>query len=107
MKAKIKETGEIVNVDNLYDDGTALVNGEYINVSKLNFFETIDWEQRRYEIAKESLTAIMSNEDFYKQILFDSAETKEYYIPKCISQAAVCFADALIAQLKKTEEEKE
>ncbi len=52
MKAKIKATGEIVEVEDLYDDGTALVKGRYFKVSELDFFdnfETIDWEQRRYE----------------------------------------------------------
>ena len=55
MKARIKSTGEIVEVEDLYDDGTALVNGRYFKVSELDFFdnfETIDWEQRRYELAK-------------------------------------------------------
>ena len=48
MKAKIKATGEIVEVEDLYDDGTALVKGRYFKVSELDFFdnfETIDWEQ--------------------------------------------------------------
>lgn len=38
MKAKIKATGEIVKVEDLYDDGTALVQGTYIKISELNFF---------------------------------------------------------------------
>lgn len=29
MKARIKSTGQIVNIKDLYDDGTALVNDEY------------------------------------------------------------------------------
>ena len=59
MKAKIKATGEIVKVEDLYDDGTALVQGTYIKISELNFFDNIDWEQRRYEIAKETLQGIL------------------------------------------------
>lgn len=54
MKARIKETGEIVEVEGLFDVGTALVKGRYFKVSELDFldnFETIDWEQRRYELA--------------------------------------------------------
>ena len=54
MKARIKATGEIVEIEDLYDDGTALVKGRYFKVSELDFFEdfeTIDWEQRRYELA--------------------------------------------------------
>ena len=35
--------------------------------------DNIDWEQKRYEIAKETVTAIMSNEDFYHQVLCEGA----------------------------------
>ena len=38
MKATIKATGEIVEIKDLYDDGTALVGNMYIKVSELNFF---------------------------------------------------------------------
>lgn len=64
MKARIKSTGEIVEVEDLYDDGTALVKGGYFKVSKLDFFEdfeTIDWEQRRYEVAKSAMQGILSD----------------------------------------------
>lgn len=30
MKARVKLTGEIVNIKDLYDDGTALVNDKYL-----------------------------------------------------------------------------
>ena len=61
MKARIKSTGEIVEVEDLYDDGTALVNGRYFKVSELDFFdnfEAIDWEQRRYELAKSAILSL-------------------------------------------------
>lgn len=106
MKARVKETGEIIDVENLYDDGTALVKGQYFKVSELDFFsdfETIDWEQRRYEIAKEAVTAIMSNEDFYHQVLVEGAEHGQRQIQTNIASAAVIFADALIEELKKGE----
>ena len=58
MKARIKETGVIVDIENLYDDGTALIDdGGYIKVSKLDFIEEgtnkedIDWKKVRIEIA--------------------------------------------------------
>ena len=104
MKARIKTTGKIVEIEDLYDDGTALVKGRYFKVSELDFFEdfeAIDWEQRRYEIAKESVTAIMSNEDFYHQILYEGAEHGQRQIQTNIASAAVIFADALIEELKK------
>lgn len=106
MKARIKTTGEIVEVEDLYDDGTALVKDRYLKVSELDFFgdfETIDWEQRRYEIAKETVTAIMSNEDFYHQVLCEGAEHGQRQIQTNIARAAVIFADALIEELKKKE----
>lgn len=93
MKAKIKETGEVVNVDNLYDDGTALVNGEYIKVSKLNFFETTDWEQVRIQAAIAAMQTLCGQ---YKGFI------AEYYDD--IAKWSVGQADALVAQLKKTEE---
>lgn len=62
----------------------------------------IDWEQRRYEIAKEAISAIMSNEEFYNQVLYEGAQLNgSRIIPANISHAAVVFADALIAELKK------
>ena len=51
----------------------------------------IDWEQRRYEIAKDILTAWCSNPD----------RGTGLGIPKNDSAAAVRYADALIEELKK------
>ena len=50
--------------------------------------ETIDWEQRRYEIARDALTALLSNHKIggvYASYL----------------KFAVDYADALIDELKK------
>lgn len=63
--------------------------------------DTVDWEQRRYEIAKEAMTSIMSNSEFYEQVLYEGAEKGQRQIQKNISSAAVIFADALIEELKK------
>lgn len=63
MKARIKSHPEIVNIKDLYDDGTALVNDKYFKVSELNFFsENIDWEQRRYELAKDIIKIVIAND---------------------------------------------
>lgn len=102
MKARIKTTGEIVEVEDLYD----VVKDRYFKVSELDFFEdfeAIDWEQRRYEIAREAVTAIMSNEDFYHQVLYEGTEHNQRQIQTSIASAAVVFADALIKELKKGE----
>lgn len=85
MKAKIKSTGETVNV---HED----INGDFVTESgslyrnwQLEFEKEIDWEQRRYEIAKECIAALMHTEI----TLEDAAEI------------SVEQADALIAELKK------
>lgn len=93
MKARIKETGEIVEVEDLYDDGTALVKGTYFKVSQFDFFsdfETTDWEQRRYEISKDVLSAFLSNSN---EMIFEGN-------PEDHAKDAVVFADALIKRLK-------
>lgn len=51
----------------------------------------VDWEQRRYEIAKDILTAWCSNPD----------RGTGLGIPKNDSAAAVRYADALIKALKE------
>lgn len=74
MKARLKTNGEIVEVEDLYDDGTALVKDRYFKVSELDFFEdfeTIDWEQRRYEIAKAAMQANLSNPEILQFITKD------------------------------------
>lgn len=91
MKARIKSTGEIVEIKDLYDDGTALVGNMYIKVSELNFFsENIDWEQRRYEIAKECVAVLIRNIDI---TLEDAAKV------------SIKQADVLIKRLKENNDE--
>lgn len=90
MKARVKSTGEIVEIKDLYDDGTALVNDKYFKVSELDFFETIDWEQRRYEIAKECVAVLIRNIDI---TLEDAAKV------------SIKQADVLIKRLKEDNDE--
>ena len=108
MKAKIKRTGEIVEVESYGADGSYTVfrnsEGELMKLP-IDFnkeFEQIveddgiDWEQRRYEIAKEFLpnAAIAVN-----------AEQKEWMngmsYQKASAILAINYADALIEELKK------
>ncbi len=92
MKATIKATGEIVEIKDLYDDGTALVGNMYIKVSELNFFsENIDWEQRRYELAKDIIKAVVAD---------DCGGNSD-----AIAKYAVNCADALIKRLKEVNNE--
>ena len=49
-------------------------------------YNTIDWEQRRYEIAKEMMAAFLSNSS--REVYEGTFKTQAEY--------AVAFADALI-----------
>lgn len=92
MKARVKATGEIVEIKDLYDDGTALVNDKYFKVSELDFFsETIDWEQRRYELAKDIIKAVVAD---------DRGGNSD-----ALAKYAVNCADALIKRLKEENNE--
>lgn len=93
MKARIKATEEIVEVEGLFDVGTALVNGRYFKVSELDFFdnfETIDWEQRRYELAKSAM-------QWYCIALGINDDSETY---DDIAIGSLRVADALIKKLK-------
>lgn len=92
MKARVKATGEIVEIKDLYDDGTALVNDKYFKVSELDFFsETIDWEQRRYELAKDIIKIVIAN---------------DYGVNSdVVAKYSLNCADALIKRLKEVNNE--
>ena len=92
MKARIKKTGEIINIAN-YAKVTLDQCDSWGNPIELGFDEVeilqeptsdIDWEQRRYEIAKEVF-----------------ASTYDIFQNKNLEKMAVHAADALIAELKK------
>lgn len=103
MKAKVKATGEIIDVSRTENIITSRgIEKQYVDnkrewctyvQSELEFIKAsdIDWEQRRYEIAKDMMAAFLSN---YSNNIHsgNSDEQAEY---------AVVFADALIAKLKK------
>lgn len=76
-----------------------MINANDIDIT--DYSRYIDWEQRRYEIAKEAVTAIMSNEDFCAQVLYEGAQHNQRQIQTNIAHAAVIFANALIEELKK------
>lgn len=100
MRAKIKATGEIVELNeqgiSLFEYARGIykdVNGNKYRVDELEFIEEnpekdIDWKQRRYEIAKTVLPCFRDGSNVWL-----SAEEAA----KC----AVYYADALIAELKK------
>lgn len=95
MKAKVIETGEIVDVR---PNGERTVqhrctkyvteDGREILGVELNILPAIDWEQRRYEIAKDVMAALLNQPS-------DGVSIASY-IHNCVQ-----WADALIEELKK------
>lgn len=113
MKAKIKSTGEIVEVS---PNGVTSVqrtctkyatkDGRELIDLALEFLPNIDWEQRRYEIAKEAMSGILSSEHStgYASLAAEYSKNEKHTYPKAISRYAVACADALIKELKGSEE---
>lgn len=90
MKAKVKGTGEIVDVVRDYEDWYCPEKNTEYEKDELEFPvdpSCIDWEQRRYEIAKEVLPAIIAREKH------DSATLVSM-------DTAILYADTLIARLQ-------
>lgn len=63
--------------------------------------DKIDWEQRRYEIAKDSLAAMLGNPTLINGVSDEGEPTWD--VPAPIASTAVIFADLLIQELKKGE----
>lgn len=102
MKARIKKTGEIANIADysrvVLESCDSWGNPLEYPLDEVEIIEEraddIDWEQRRYEIAKEMLTVIFQETKEYSS----SGGISDYHdIPKL----AVDYADLLIAELKK------
>lgn len=66
-------------------------------------YNTIDWEQRRYELAKSAMNGILSDENEVGYACSEAkyGENEKHTIPKAIAQYAVACADALIDELRK------
>lgn len=101
MKAKVKDTGEIVDVKFSTHPNPAVDETywwckdkqESYHKSELDFMgSTIDWEQRRYEIAKDAMNGILS-----APVVAGVNPNPSY---KDIATFSVRLADALIKELK-------
>lgn len=99
MKARIKSTGVLVDVTPQLNINPQHSN-DYLYVCdnmvyrecELDFFsETIDWEQRRYELAKDIIKAVVAD---------DCGGNSD-----AIAKYAVNCADALIKRLKEVNNE--
>jgi hypothetical protein len=99
MKAKIKSTGEIVDIS---PSGVTSVqrtctkyatkDGRELLDLALEFFPNVDWEQRRYEIAKEAMNGLLSAP------VVDGVNPNPSF--KDIATFSVRLADAIIEELK-------
>lgn len=103
MKARIKSTGEIVEVKpckdlieapiEMYEDE----NGTRHFPFQLEFGKEPDWEQRMYEIAKSMLPTVKDIKRYDNNGNLRKLNMNE------AAYEAVKYADALIAELKNTE----
>lgn len=115
MKARDKKTNEIVEIIRFGCDGSYTVirnsNGDLMNlpISYYDNYEeiietddTIDWEQRRYEIAREMLPNAAETS---RSILMSGHglgdDDKGKTLAEVCALSAVSYADALIAELRK------
>lgn len=97
MKARVKDTGEVVDVRPCSEPLNVRLafyetyNGRKFPMFALEFETEIDWEQRRYEIAKELMRGFATNPH---NMLVDAKIGT-------LAEWSVSGADALIAELKK------
>ena len=98
MKARVKLTGVLVDVTPQLNINSQH-NNNYLYVCdnmvyrecELDFFsETIDWEQRRYELAKAAMQGFCSNSH-------EQGMSNGSYMT---AQRSLSYADALIKKLK-------
>lgn len=101
MKVRIKKTGEIINIADyarvVLDKCDSYGNPIEVRFDEIELIQdnpsNIDWEQRRYEIAKAVIQGRLSNQ--YGDVLVEERDFSG------VVASAVEFADALIAELKK------
>lgn len=97
MKARVKDTGEVVDVRLCSEPLNVRLafyeteNGRKFPMFALEFETEIDWEQRRYEIAKELMRGFATNPH---NMLVDAKIGT-------LAEWSVSGANALIAELKK------
>lgn len=113
MKARIKETGVLIdvtpriNINALYNgDNLYVCDNKVFRECELDFLNVgnlvIDWEQRRYELAKAAMQGILSDEEEVRYACSEADYKKgeKHTVPKGIARFAIACADALINELK-------
>ena len=113
MKARVKSTGVLVDIIPKTNTN-ALHSGDNIYVCdnmvfrecELDFLNlgnsAIDWEQRRYELAKAAMQGILSDKTIvdYASSETDYKKGEKHTIPISIARFVIACADALINELK-------
>lgn len=94
MKAKYKNTGDIVEIDTVSIVFKDITNDKFCRGDEIDFVTEpeIDWEQRRYEIAKSVLQGFCANSE--PSIAQGTTFQK-------ITGWSIEITDILIAELKK------
>ncbi len=112
MKARVIKTGEIIDVipevnPNAVSASDVLYTSDYRTykgweLDFVNIQNSIDWEQRRYEIAKSAIQGILSNQHQVDYALseVDYGDGK-HTCPIAFAQYAMACADVLVKELKK------
>lgn len=105
MKAKVKDTGEVFRVLDLDSERILIKYGSEVKALRLHEVDLIpesaegyqkreiDWEQRRYELAKDAMSSILTAPVTEGVNPNPSVEDVAIY--------SVKFADALIKELQK------
>ena len=62
-----------------------------MNMAVTRHLEETDWEQRRYEIAKDVMSAMLDGKSYYPSV------------EDCVS-LSISYADALIEELRKSKD---
>lgn len=113
MKARVRATGVLIDVipkvninaqhsgDNLYVCDNMVFREcelDFLNVGNL----VIDWEQRRYELAKSAMQALTSNSFWMKNlgVCLDESSNRNIDAIEIVSIESINYADALIKKLK-------
>lgn len=104
MKAKIKATGEILEILDIGVSGKYfyLSNDKKYSRNELEFLsETIDRQQTRIQFVGQIASAIMGNYQFYAEGIAEECERSGKSRPEMVAQMSLEIADALIEGLEK------
>lgn len=89
MKARIKSTGKISIQEQQYGGKNETLKVSNLDIDiDINSTKNIDWEQRRYELAKAAMSGYMANVD------------SESISEKDLATLSIMEADEMIKQLK-------